>query len=463
VTAGSIDSAAAVPVRERAAPASAVRLGWTSLAVVFATAATAVTATIGPDSRWLAALGRLVVERREIPHGIPFAAAPSGTWHNVPLLSELTFHGLFAGFGDRGLLAAQVVAVAAGMAVLSRDMRRSGATDAGGAIVMTLLVPGALLAFAGIKAQLFSLALFPVAVALLRAEARRPSRRIWLVVPLLALWSNLHGAALLGLAVALAYLLLARARHARLESLLLGAAAALALCATPALAGTPQYYGAVMTSEAAKRGYGLWAPLSLHAGFDLVLVAVALPLLAAFVCARPRAWELTAAAGLAGLTVHAARDGVWLLLFVAVPAAKAVRLPGKPHQAVVHGIALVLICVAGLAFVRGPSSAGAGDRLVREAIAAAHGGPILAEPASAERIAVAGGRVWISNPLDAFAPAAQRAYLDWLDGKRAGDRLLAGARTVVVTPGSPAAQRLARDDRFRVTLRSARAVVFVRA
>jgi hypothetical protein len=35
-------------------------------------------------------------------------------------------------------------------------------------------------------------------------------------------------------------------------------------------------------------------------------------------------------------------------------------------------------------------------------------------------------------------------------------------RTVVVTPGSPAATRLARDGRFRVAARSAWAIVFNR-
>ena len=143
---------------------------------------------------------------------------------------------------------------------------------------------------------------------------------------------------------------------------------AIAMCATPAVAKTPHYYAAVMTSEAAKRGYGLWAPLSLRAGFDVVLIAVALPLLVAFIWARPRAWELAAAAGLAGLTVHAGRDGVWLLLFLAPPAAKAIRLRANAHEAVVPAIALVLVVVGALAFLRGPSSAGASDRLVLEAI-----------------------------------------------------------------------------------------------
>jgi hypothetical protein len=131
-----------------------------------------------------------------------------------------------------------------------------------------------------------------------------------------------------------------------------------------------------------------------------------------------------------------------------------------PHPAVAHGLALLCLLVGVLGIVRGPQSAGAEPVAVARAIRAAHGQPILAEPASAERIAAAGGRVWISNPLDAFTPAAQRAYLDWLDGKPSP--LLAAARTVVVSPGSPAAARLAGNGGFRVALRTARAVVLVR-
>jgi len=124
---------------------------------------------------------------------------------------------------------------------------------------------------------------------------------------------------------------------------------------------------------------------------------------------------------------------------------------------------LVLVVVAALACVRGPSSAGADDRLVREAIAAAHGAPILAEPASAERIALAGGRVWISNPLDAFSSADQRAYLDWLQGRAAGNRLLRKAQVVVVvSQASPAGRALRASRRYRAAVASSTMQVFVR-
>ncbi|HEX6701917.1 MAG TPA: hypothetical protein VF101_14415 [Gaiellaceae bacterium] len=439
----------------------AVPASWSALALSFAAAVTALTATIGPDARWLVALGRTVVGRG-IPDGVPFAVAPSADWPNVPILAEVIFRGLSAALGDRGLLLAQLAAVALCLEVTRRAMRRLGATDASSALVLALLVPGALLAFAGIKAQLFSLALFPVLAALLRAEAREPSRRIWLLPPLIAIWSNLHGAALYGLVAALVYLLLDRVRRRRVESLVVAGSSIVALCATPALARTPHYYAAVASSEAARRGYGLWAPLSVHRAFDVMLIAVAVLLVGAFLRARPRVWELAVAAFLAAATIHAARSGVWLLLFVAPPAAKALRVRRTPHPALVHGLALVCFVLGALAIVRGPMTAGASDALVRRALEVAQGRPILAEPATAERVAAAGGHVWISNPLDAFRRSDQAAYLDWLQGKPAGDGLLGTARVVLVTSGSPASDRLSRDRRYRVVARSADASLFVR-
>jgi hypothetical protein len=441
----------------------AVPRSWTAVAMSFAVATVAFTGTIGPDARWLDALGRVIVERGHVPRGIPFAGSPSADWQNVPVLAELVFHGLVGGFGERGLLVAQLVAVAAGLWITSRSMRRAGATDAGAALVLVLLVPGGLLALAGIKAQLFSLALFPLVVGLVRNEARRPSRRIWVLPLLVGLWSNLHGAVLVGLGVALAYLVLERMRRRPVESVVLAVASLLAVCATPALARTPQYYSTVLNSEASRAGYGLWAPLSLRSGFDLLLGATALALLLGFLLTRPPLWELAVAAVLAVETVHAARNGVWLLLFVAVRAAAAVPIRSRPHPALVQGLAATLVLGASLALIRGPLVAGARDRLVDDAIEVAAGSGILAEPTPAEQIAAAGGRVWISNPLDAFRRVDQRAYLEWLRGRPAGDRLLRNARVVVASSDSPAGRRLGRSPLFRVLETRSTMRIFLRS
>jgi hypothetical protein len=416
--------------------------------IALGAAVAAVAGTIGPDSRWLSVLGRAVVRLGAVPHGVPYAAAPSRGWHNVPVLAELSFHGLQVAAGDRGLLAAQVTATVVALSLLTAEARRLGATDTGTAVALLLVVAGGLLAFAGIRAQLFALVLFPAMVWLLRSEERAPSRRVWLLVPLFVVWSNLHGTALLGVGVALVYLFAERARRRPLESTVVAFASLLALCATPALGETPAYYVGALTNEAARRSYGLWVPLSLHSGFDLVFLVAAIALLAGFVRARPRPWQIAVAAALVAITVHASRNSIWLLMFLAAPAAAALQTSRRPSLGLSHGLAIVLTAAAIAGLVRGPLDVGASQGLLGRAIGDAQGGPILAHPAVAEQVAQAGGRVWISNPLDAFRRSDQRLYLDWLQGHPSGDALLRNVTTVVVLKGSPSDKRLEHNKRF---------------
>jgi hypothetical protein len=173
-------------------------------AVAAIVATCALFATIGADARWLATLGHVIVSRGRVPVGIPFASAPSGHWTNALVLAELAFNALVQAFGDRGLMLAQLIAVAVAMGVLAKDALDGGGAPSATTRALLIAALGALPSLVIVRSQLFSLALFPILCALLRADARRPSRRIWLVVPLLALWANLHGAVLLGLAVVIA-------------------------------------------------------------------------------------------------------------------------------------------------------------------------------------------------------------------------------------------------------------------
>ena len=103
------------------------------LAVVIALLSGIVAAlgTVGADSRWLAALGHVIAVRGAIPDGIPFAAAPTGQWANPLVLAEMIFYGLEHAFGDRGLIVAQTVAVAAALTILAIDARADGASSTG--------------------------------------------------------------------------------------------------------------------------------------------------------------------------------------------------------------------------------------------------------------------------------------------------------------------------------------------
>ena len=432
--------------------------------VGLAATVSALLGTIAADSRWLAALGGYVVRHGSVPDFVPYASAPSHGWHNVPVLGELVFHALEVLAGGRGLLVAQVIAVALAFSLLAVDARRTDASESSAVLVLLLLVPATLAALANVRAQLFSLVLFPLLVVLLRAEARQPSRRVWLLAPLVAVWSNLHGAVLVGLAVAALYLVLDRARREPWVAIGALGTSVLALFATPALWHTGSYFHGVLGNEAARRGAGLWAPLSFSSGLDLTFVVCALLLLAAALHGRPALWELAALAGLAGLTVHAARGGVWLAFFVATPGAAGIGRGTVSRSRLALPALVAMAGLAVLGIVQGPHRAGAGRTLLRQALAAAADTPILAEDQLGEQVALAGGRIWVGNPIDAFRRRDQRIYLDWLRGRPAGDAaLLHAPRVVLVRPGSAAQRRLARRGVLREEARDAGGVLYLRA
>ena len=431
--------------------------------VALAVAISALLGAVAADARWLAALGGYVVQHGSIPDFVPFAAAPSHDWANVPVLAELIFHALDTAGGDRALVAAQVVAVATAFSLLVADARRANADDSRTTVVLLLLIPATLAELVNVRSQLFSIALFPLLVVLLRAEARHPSRRIWLLVPLIALWSNLHGAVLTGVAVAGAYLIFERFRRERLVATAVLAASLLAVFATPALWRTGDYYAGVLRNEAARRGVGLWAPLSPSSGLDIALVVCAVLVVVAALRSRPHLWEWIALAGLALLTARTARGGIWLVFFAATPAALGLGRGGSTRSRVALPAAVVLVALAVVGIAREPRQLGARDDILRQALTDARGTPILATDILAEQVANAGGRVWIGNPLDAFARPDQRLYLDWLLGEPRGDAELAHApRVVLVQPDTKAQKRLARLGVLREVARDDGAVLYER-
>jgi hypothetical protein len=462
---GAIDTPVGVAGKARAAAVSRRFASFTWLAIAALVAGTASLAQIGADSRWLAALGERVASTWTIPHGVPYAADRSAGWHNAPVGGELVFHWLYGALGDRGLILAQVLAVFATLVLLARDLRASGAGDRASGTVLLAVSAAAAPAMLVVRGQLFSLALFALLLLLLRSEARRPSRRIWLLVPLLALWANLHGGVLVGALVATIYLLLHRLRH-DWTSACVAAASACALLLTPALLGTAGYYRQVLAGEIAARASQLWAPLSVHAPFDVVFIVLAIPLCASAVRSRLPAWELAVLVVLGAMAVHANRNTVWFAFFVAVPAARNWKL-GVRHPRALALPNLALVCVLVIATVaaltKAPVQTAAGAGLLRETRTAARGEPVLADPLNAEQLALAGQEIRIGNPLEAFSRGQQRLYLDWLEGLPRGDRQLT-PRTcaVLVTIDGKPQHRLARDPSYRELRRDAVAALYSR-
>jgi hypothetical protein len=442
-------------------PESVLEARSSTVAVAAAVAASAGLGLVGADSRWVAALGETIVSSRAIPDGVPYASAPTAGWDNVLVLAEVLFHAF--GRSSHGLLAAQLVAVAVGFVLLAAAARKDGAADGSTALVLLIVAVGALGSLVVMRLQLFSLAFFPALLLLLKGETASGSRRIWLVPPLLAVWGNLHGAVLVGYAVVSAYLLFARLRAQPRTAVAVWIASTLALLATPQLLDTVDYYRGVLTNEAARRGVGLWAPLTIGSPLDVLFLCAASVLIALAIRGRARTWELVVLAGLAILTVRTARSGVWLLFAAAAPAARGFTLRQLLSPPVAAALAAVLVAGATLGLVRGPRSTGAGERVLRTSLDTAAGTPILAEDVLAEQVALAGGRIWVGNPLDAFRSADQRLYLDWLEGRPAGDAALRRApRVVLVHPGSESDRRIRARGLLRELARDEHAVAYGR-
>jgi hypothetical protein len=239
------------------------------LATVAAVLLATIPTHLGQDG-WLALVAGRQVAQFGIPHHDTLAVLTHGAvWTDQQWLSQLAMYGL-----DRvgGLALYSIVYVllgvgAAGFAIAAA--RRLGATESH--VVWVLPVP-AFLFFAGsfaIRTQGFAYPLFVATLWLLAAQRRTPSRRVYLVLPLLVLWANLHGSVTLGVAIACLYGLtllgedLRRApRRPRARSLVFVLGPPLCLLATPyGLAGL-SYYRETLFNPAFKTLVSEWAPVT---------------------------------------------------------------------------------------------------------------------------------------------------------------------------------------------------------
>lgn len=403
--------------------------------------------TIGADALWLVTVGEHIITNLSVPVGFPAAPDSTQGWVNVPVLGELVFAAVDR-IGPAALPILQVVTAMGVLWLVSREGRlaRSSALLRAGVIVALGL--GALPSLGVLRAQVFSLGLMAVLLVLLRRDEASSSRRIWFIPLLLSLWGNLHGAVLVGLAVTGCYLAFHRLRRRPLETVTVGTACVIALWVNPVGLRSLRYYAGIIGNEAARRRDGLWAPLNLGSTFDILMVVAAASLAIAMLLRRPSPWRLITAVGLAGGTVWTSRNGVWLLLVLAMSALAPIRRsPDLSHSSVEPGLApspwprlLTVMALAATSAVALATRAQVfhDERTVaRQVVQIANGRSILAPEPLVEAISAEGGSVVASNPIDAFPPRVQAAYLDVWAG-RVDPQVLGPIEIAVVSAGSPA-------------------------
>jgi hypothetical protein len=217
-----------------------------------------------------------------------------------------------------------------------------------------------------IRAQMLALPLYTGLLWLLASEARRPTRRVWLALPLLVVWANLHGSVALGalLVVLLAIYELARSRGTSwIRSVPLLVLAPLAVLATPyGPVDTVRYYHLLLVDPPFAGRITEWswsAPALATMGFYVLAAITAVVVWLGR--RRLTIFEIAVLALTFAGGVNAIRGIVWFALacMIFVPVAIGRRLesknPGEPRRglnvALAAGLSAALLAVAGSLFL----------------------------------------------------------------------------------------------------------------
>jgi hypothetical protein len=326
---------------------------------------------------WMA----LVLGREIAQHGLPshdaLAVMTDGArWIDQQWLAQLGLYGLSNLGGVKLALlvhTALVVGALVGAAVLAR---RLGAS----ARATTWVCIPVLIAYypvsSVLRPQTFAYPLFVAVLWLLVTDARTPTKRVFAALPLLVLWANVHGSALLGVGlVSLAGLVrLAQARRIAPTAVLLAVAPWACLLASPYALHLPSYYEKILVGGNFSRFVSEWAPTTLTAETAAVyLLAVAGAWLVGRAGERVSLFEKLAFFATAILAFQAVRNTVWLGLtaLVVLPTLvdsirRPVVEPGRLNRLLATAVLVgAVVGVAGVAteqetwFTAGFPSAGA--------------------------------------------------------------------------------------------------------
>lgn len=270
---------------------------------------------------WMALLSGRVVAQHGLPsHEAITIWAHGRHWIDQQWLAQLALYGLDRLGGLQLVLLVHAALVTAGLAAAAVLARRIGGSARSATwIALPVLVafwPGA----AVMRPQSFAYLLFVAVLWLLLDDLRLQSRRVYLVLPMLVLWANLHGSVIVGSALASGYGFVELAdslwkqRTARSRSLVLLVAPWLCMLASPYAPSLPRYYHEIFAS-----GFGSyvteWAPTTLtllHAPIYLLALA------GIWLIARTRrttsTFEKLAFVGVSLLAFDAVRNAVWLAL-----------------------------------------------------------------------------------------------------------------------------------------------------
>ena len=137
--------------------------------------------------------GDFILEHGAVPHRDIFSfSKPGEPWLAWEWLSAAGFAWLYKAAGMKGLIVAAATAIALANVILLRHMIWRGANFLAVIVILHFGIGCSSIHYLA-RPHLFTLLFLAVSLWLIDADRRRRTAWIWMLVPLAALWVNLHG------------------------------------------------------------------------------------------------------------------------------------------------------------------------------------------------------------------------------------------------------------------------------
>jgi hypothetical protein len=158
------------------------------------------------DVGWHIRTGEYILDHHAVPSVDLYSfSKPNAPWYAWEWLTDVVYGGLHRAAGLKGIVLMAAILISLFALTLIRRMVSRGVHLFVALLVALLAVGGSSMHFLA-RPHLLTLLLLSISVWVIEADRKRPSLRIWWLVPLTMVWTNLHGGFLalivvLGLAV----------------------------------------------------------------------------------------------------------------------------------------------------------------------------------------------------------------------------------------------------------------------
>lgn len=237
---------------------------WTFLAIALPVFAALLANLSSVDLTYHLRAGAMTLDTGVIPSRDSFTFTAAGEpWTNQQWGAQVVLAAVYRAAGWTGLvlLRALLVGLLFGLLVVTFRSRGLGERMAAWLALGVFVVTAVTL---GLRPQLFGMVLFALTL-LLVAERRNHPRLLWLALPVILTWANLHGSFFLGpLVLGLAWLEDVHDGAPARRTLVVALASALAACVTPFGPAVWGYAAGLSTNSLVTGRITEWAPTSLR-------------------------------------------------------------------------------------------------------------------------------------------------------------------------------------------------------